>query len=523
MFFDGFWKLLNEEISLLRKYKYLCAFGCFARRRQGPTGGWVTPRTKWPKANTLMNDNLIKIYDFCGRAADLLELFKDEPHVFLLETAISNQSTGRFSFLGFDPFEIFEGGGKSCLGDLKKKFLRYKDLSPSNGFTPLASGIVGYLSYDLGLSLENIPCRPQEGSGIPDCFFGFYDCVLTVDHVLKKLIVSSSGLPEKNPFLREKRARERLEYVGKKILQGFDQSKKALLRNANLRHDKNCQSNFTKQEYLRAVRKILEHIRRGDVYQVNLSQRFELPAPAGILPADLYKRLSGLSAVNFGGYFDCKDFQIISNSPERFIKLEKNRVSTRPMKGTRSRGATAVEDRQKRKELLTSAKDKAELLMITDLERNDLGRVCQYGTVKVKQMRTIENYQTVFQATSSVEGILKKDRDAFDVLRACFPGGSVTGCPKIRAMQIIDALEPTRRGIYTGALGYMNFSGDMDFNVLIRTLIRTPKRIYFQTGGGIVADSIPEDEYEETLIKAKALRLALSSVILREADLKNIF
>lgn len=455
-----------------------------------------------------MNNNLIKIYDFSGRAADLLELFKDEPYVFLLETGISNQSTGRFSFLGFDPFEIFQGGGKSCLEDLKKKFSRYKNISFQSHLTPLSSGIVGYLSYDLGLSWENIPRYSKEDLSAPDCFFGFYDCILTVDHVLRKLIVSFTGLPEKNSAARRKRAAARLNEIAKRLQPSSgSEPDRRVLKDQKLLKD--LKSNFTKQEYLRAVRKVLDRIRRGDVYQVNLSQRFDLPAPAGILPADLYKKLSGLSAVNFGGYFDCGNFQIISNSPERFIKLENNLVSTRPMKGTRSRGATAVEDRQKRRELLASAKDKAELLMITDLERNDLGRVCEYGTVKVKQMRAIENYQTVFQATSAVEGILKKDHDAFDVLRACFPGGSVTGCPKIRAMQMIEALEPTRRGIYTGALGYMSFSGDMDFNVLIRTLIKTPDKIYFQTGGGIVVDSIPEEEYAETLIKAKALRFAL--------------
>jgi len=461
-----------------------------------------------------MNDNLIKIYDFSGRAVELLELFKDEPYVFLLETGISNQSTGRFSFLGFDPFEIFRGNDKNCLEALKNKFLQYKNFHFQNNSTPLECGIIGYLSYDLGLSWENIPGYSKEDLGIPDSFFGFYDCILTIDHVLKKLIVSSSGLPEKNSSVRRKRTAARLKEITER-LQRFSPELKTVRRTGHdvlkdQRPVQGIKSNFTKSAYLQAIRRVLEHIRRGDVYQVNLSQRFELPAPAGILPTDLYSKLSDLSAVNFGGYFDCGDFQIISNSPERFIKLENNLISTRPMKGTRSRGATPVEDRNKRRELLTSAKDKAELLMITDLERNDLGRVCEYGTVKVKQMRAIENYQTVFQATSTIEGILKKNHNAFDVLRACFPGGSVTGCPKIRAMQVIEALEPTRRGIYTGALGYMSFSGDMDFNILIRTLIRTNKKIYFQTGGGIVADSIPEEEYEETLVKAKALRLALS-------------
>ena len=273
---------------------------------------------------------------------------------------------------------------------------------------------------------------------------------------------------------------------------------------------KHLRSNFTRPEYLRSVRRILEHIKRGDVYQVNLSQRFEYDLEKTRSPIEIYKRLRRVSSFNFGGYLDCGNFQIMSGSPERFIRLENNRVLTSPMKGTRPRGRNFIDDQNKRDELLKSRKDKAELLMITDLERNDLGRVCGYGSVRVKNMRALEKYKTVFQTTSTVEGLLRKDKNAFDLLKACFPGGSVTGCPKIRAMKIIEALEPNHRGVYTGAFGYMSFSHrHMDFNILIRTLVKIRDKIYFHAGSGIVADSIPREEYEETLVKAKAMRLCL--------------
>jgi len=230
----------------------------------------------------------------------------------------------------------------------------------------------------------------------------------------------------------------------------------------------------------------------------------------------LYRDLRNFSPSPFGGYMDCGNFQLISNSPERFLHLNNGIVQTRPMKGTRPRGNDEFHDKILREEILNSEKEKAELLMITDLQRNDLGRNCEYGSVSVKEMRTLEEYKYVFQATSTIEGILRKDKDCFDLIQSCFPGGSVTGCPKIRAMTIIEELEPTRRGMYTGSLGYINFDGNMDFNILIRTLLACQNKLYFQVGGGIVADSVPEHEYNETLIKARALRTCLETGFLRK-------
>jgi len=265
------------------------------------------------------------------------------------------------------------------------------------------------------------------------------------------------------------------------------------------------------------VQKALDHISCGDIYQVNLSQRFELDLnECDFNPLLLYKVLRLYSPSPFGGFLDGGNFQLVSNSPERFLHLNNGVVQTRPMKGTRPRGDNDLQDKKFRQELLNSKKEKAELLMITDLQRNDLGRVCEYGSVSVREMRTLEDYKYVFQATSTIEGMLSKDKDCFDLIRASFPGGSVTGCPKIRAMEIIEELEPTRRGMYTGSLGYINFNGDMDLNILIRTLFTCPGKLTFQVGGGIVADSIPENEYDETLIKARAMKACLEAGMLRK-------
>lgn len=452
---------------------------------------------------------LTRTYDFDGDALGLCARFRQEPHLFCLDSNRFDQGQGRYSFIGFDPFDVFVDSGKDTLSSLKKRYARYSEPRQETP-TPFAAGIVGYLGYDYGLYQEKIKSRAKDDLKLPDAVFGFYDRVLTIDHPQKKLYVTSSGLPEKNKSLREKRAAGRLEHV-----------ERALARPSAREHfssdSPKClsdfSSNFTKDEYLATIRKVLDHISRGDIYQLNLSQRFTYDtAGENVDPLEIYRSLRRLSPVSFGGYFDAGVARLISNSPEMFLRLRGGLAQTRPMKGTRPRGQGTLEDQRLKNEIARSEKDKAELLMVTDLERNDLGKVCDYGSVRVSEMRAIEEYQYVFQATSSVEGILRADHDCFDLIEACFPGGSITGCPKIRAMEIIEELEPTRRGPYTGSMGYIDFSGNMDLNVLIRTLIHRGQKIYFQVGGGIVADSTPEGEYEETLVKARALRACLAGM-----------
>jgi para-aminobenzoate synthetase component 1 len=251
-----------------------------------------------------------------------------------------------------------------------------------------------------------------------------------------------------------------------------------------------------------------DYIRRGDIYQVNLSLSFGGRTAASA--AQIYESLRLASPSCFGAFLDAGDFQILSSSPERFLSLQRDRVLTRPMKGTRPRSRSKPEDARLKQELLLSEKDKAELMMITDLERNDLGRVCAYNSIGVESLRSLETYATVYQTTATVRGRLHAGYDNIDLLQACFPGGSITGCPKIRAMQIIEELEPCRRSFYTGALGYINCNGDMDFNILIRTILKKGDQVFFNAGAGIVADSDPRSEYAEVMVKAKAMMGAVA-------------
>ncbi|MBM3246782.1 MAG: aminodeoxychorismate synthase component I [Candidatus Omnitrophica bacterium] len=430
---------------------------------------------------------------------------KNERYCFFLDSSLNTAGLGRYSFLGIEPFYILKTRGKSPFTRLREVISRYQIALPKNGF-PFLGGAVGYLSYDLGLILEEkVKALPKQGGlAIPDCFFGFYNTALCIDHLKDELHIFCVGFPEAKAHL----AKALCERNFKKIYR--------LLSNVNPRQNFSAaaqsqapeapgqlNSNFSREEYLAAVKKAKDYIRRGDIYQVNLSQQFT--AKSALSGLEIYRRLRQLSPSSFGSYFDAGEFQILSSSPESFLRLQDGIVTTRPMKGTRPRAKDKRKDSRLRQELLKSAKDRAELTMIVDLERNDLGRVCNYDSVKVTRLRQMEQYNTVFQTTATVCGRLHKNRDRVDLLRACFPGGSITGCPKIRAMEIIEELEPVRRNVYTGCLGYLSFGGDMDFNILIRTILKKENQLYFGVGGGIVADSRPEDEYTETLVKARAM------------------
>jgi aminodeoxychorismate synthase component I len=272
------------------------------------------------------------------------------------------------------------------------------------------------------------------------------------------------------------------------------------------------QSHFDENSYSRAVQTVKDHIAAGDVYQVCLTHRHETPLVGGSA-WDLYKELRRINPAPFASFLRFPEVEIVSSSPERFLKVDASGLAEcRPIKGTRPRGKTPVEDERLRNELQNSPKDRAENVMIVDLVRNDFGRVCRYGSVLVPDFLTIEEYATVFQMVSTVEGRLAEGRDRFDLIRACFPGGSMTGAPKIEAMKIIDTIEPVTRGIYSGAIGYLDFRGAMDLSMVIRTIIVKDGRCYFHVGGGIVADSDPAAEYQETQDKAKALTMAIENI-----------
>lgn len=458
----------------------------------------------------------------------IFDCLKDKRNVFFLDSCLHRGNLGRYSFLGFEPFYILKTkGNEDSFGKIRKLLKRYTLDNQKYPF-PFLGGAVGYFAYDLGLYLEKIRPIAKDDLGLPDLFLGFYDTIIALDHLKKKLFIFSSGFPEANYLLAKKRAEYRLKQclgylseidrnntnaLGKLSLrtEGEAISKMGLLRSLSLpRNDNsNLTSNFTRVKYLRAVNKAKGYIKKGDIYQVNLSQRFQAKTKSN--PSDLYARLRNASPSEFSAYLDCEDFQILSSSPERFLYSDGRKVISRPMKGTRPRARNPESDRHNKRDLLQSAKDKAELLMIVDLLRNDLGRVCEYGSIKARPLRRLEAYSTVYQTTAGIEGILHKDKDRLDLLKACFPGGSITGCPKIRSMQIIAELEPQRRGIYTGALGYFGFNNTMDFNILIRTILQKKDMLYFQAGGGIVADSKPQAEYDETLVKARGMMQAIGA------------
>ncbi len=449
------------------------------------------------------------------------EIFRTSACSFILDSGTHEYGLGEYAFIGSDPFLLVRAEGsdvkiarKDSSDVLKnadvleviKRILSDYQIENAISPVPFCGGCVGYFSYDLGRTLEKIPNKAKNDSGVPDCCLAFYDLTIAYSYSKDRFYVVSTGFPEKG-LKREKRAEERLKLVLGRLKELKGKQSNNSIVSSSIINGEDILSNFTKASYLNIVDKIKEYIAAGDIYQVNLSQRFTCDLCMDSF--ELYKRLTKINPAPFGGFLNFGEESIISASPERFLYLKDGVVRTRPMKGTRPRGKTQEEDERLKNDLLKSEKDKAELMMIVDLERNDIGRVCEYGSVCLERKRDIEEYSTVFQTTSTVRGRLSKGKDRIDLLRACFPGGSITGAPKIRAMEIIEELEPTRRGIYTGSLGYLSFSGEMDLNILIRTLVAKKNEICFQVGGGIVADSDPESEYQETLDKARALFGAL--------------
>jgi para-aminobenzoate synthetase component 1 len=456
-------------------------------------------------------------------AAEAFELFHRRPFSFFLDSGMNHENLGRYSFIGSDPFLVLKSRGNeiASLGpkgreskrgnpfEALNELLKEYTIEPCPSPTPFIGGVVGYFSYDLCHFIESLPSTAADDLQLPECYLAFYDLVLTYDHLKGKTYIASSGFPEREESKRLRRAAERIQEVKEKLIaQTSPLTKDPIPSRSNRALGITLQSNFTRQEYLEAVEAAREYIAAGDIFQVNLSQRFEADLP--VSPYELYRHLRHINPAPFAAYLNFDELTVLSASPERFLKVKDNWVETRPMKGTRPRGNSAAEDEALAKELQNSIKDKAENVMIVDLERNDLGRVCRFGTVKVRELWTLEKYATVFQLTSTVEGRLRQGKDRIDLLKACFPGGSITGAPKVRAMKIIDELEPTKRSIYTGSLGYLSFGGEMDLNIVIRTILAKNGKAYLQVGGGIVYDSEPEAEYQETLDKAKALFQALS-------------
>ena len=453
---------------------------------------------------------------------EAFEVFKDRPFSFFLDGGMDPQRLGEYSFVGSDPFLLLRSRGREVTlsrngvqhivygnpFDVLGGLLDTYRLDPGPSPMPLNGGAVGYFSYDLGRFVECLPAAAIDDLELPECYFGFYDVVLAFDNQRHKAYIVSTGFPEMRESQRLERAQRRLEEV-KERLDGASRASDAMASPPST-EQVTLTPNFTHDEYLRAVQKARQYIIDGDIFEVNLSQRFE--GDLHMTPYELYRRLKHFNPAPFASYLGFDEVSVVSASPERFLRLRSDWVETRPIKGTRPRGKTLEEDEALARELLSSEKDRAENMMIVDLERNDLGRVCRFGTVKVTELHMLEKSPTVYHLTSNVEGRLRPGVDRMDLLKATFPGGSITGAPKVRAMEIIDELEPTRRSVYTGSIGYLSFSGELDTNIVIRTFLIKDGRFYFQVGGAVVYDSNPEAEYQETLHKGRALVQALNAV-----------
>ncbi|HSA60418.1 MAG TPA: aminodeoxychorismate synthase component I [bacterium] len=417
----------------------------------------------------------------------------ERPHFALLESSLG----GRYSIAASDPLYVLEPkDGVSFLDDLRGRLRETPAVDAPD--LPFAGGWIGYLGYEL--YPETIgKVAPREPALIPKATLAFYDRFYLFDHVRNEgrwlqWRPGGRGVDRGPPERPAKRSTGGPPPSGLRVT--------PLPAGA-------LESNFTRNEYLAAVRKIREYIAAGDCYQVNLSQKFT--APVSHPPAVIYERLRSVSPSPYAAFLNLGGAQILSSSPECFLELAGSKIVTRPIKGTRPRGNDGDEDAALKEELLSSPKDRAELLMITDLERNDLGRVCRTGSVRVRDLRTVETYPQVHHLVSTIEGELEVGRDILDLLKATFPGGSVTGAPKVRAMQVIRELEPHAREVYCGAIGYVSLNGKAQFNVAIRTMVVKEGRAHFWSGGGIVADSDPESEYKETLVKAKGMVGALNA------------
>lgn len=439
--------------------------------------------------------------------------FHYQPYALFLDSARADPRLGRYAFIAAEPFQVLTSrggtiqlGNREFTGDpfaaFQAELARYP-LPHLPKLPPFQGGAAGYLGYDLCHHLETLPRPGGSHSAAPDMVMGFYDCVLAFDLHEQRAWILSSGFPEQSPRGRAARSRARAHAFRDKL------SASAIRPALNDFQPARIQADFTPESYQRAVQRVIDYILSGDIFQANLAQRFYGELGPADTPFALYRRLRAINPAPFAAYLNCGQTVVACASPERFLKLQAGQVETRPIKGTRPRGHNPAEDQRLADELLASEKDRAENVMIVDLLRNDLARVCQPASVHVPELCMLESFASVHHLISTVTGTLRPGTDSVALLQACFPGGSITGAPKVRAMEIIAELEPTPRGPYCGSIGYLGFNGDMDLNISIRTMVLNGNKVSFHAGGGIVADSDPVAEYLETLAKARLLFEAL--------------
>lgn len=445
---------------------------------------------------------------------------------FLFESVIGGEKVGRFSFLGTEPFLRFEARGPEVsvtyahepekarqftsadpFGDLQNLIERYRAVQLP-GLPRFTGGAVGYASYDAVRYTEHLPNCPKDDRGLPDLSFAFYDRMVLFDHIRKTVLVVAHAIVEPGADLKA---------AYENACDGVDE---LVSRLSEASHELGIEdidtegpvrivprSNFTREQYESVVRHCQEYIKAGDIFQVVPSQRFQVETSAE--PFNIYRVLRVVNPSPFLFYLSFDNFHLIGSSPEILVRVEDGMVTIRPLAGTRRRGRDEAEDRALAAELLADPKERAEHIMLVDLGRNDVGRVADFQTVQLTDVMKVERYSHVMHITSNVTGKLSAGKTAFDALRAGLPAGTVSGAPKVRAMQIIDEVEPQKRGPYAGAVGYIDFTGNMDTCIALRTLVLQGKTAYVQAGGGIVYDSVPADEYEETVNKARGILKAI--------------
>jgi anthranilate synthase component 1 len=447
--------------------------------------------------------NVIPVYksviaDFLTPVSAFLKLERNQKHAFLLESVEGGETVGRYSFLGCDPFLVMRcknDDGVDFLRNVRSTMGRFRSVRIPN-LPPFTGGAVGYFGYGMVRTIENIPDSGRDDLGLDDAVLMFYKTVLAFDHLRHQIHIISNLLIDE--------AKESLESQYEMAVAEISAIEALLRAPLELRDSTHkdgepaVRSNFEKANYLKAIEKAKEYIAAGDIFQVVLAQRFEFDLP--VPPFDVYRALRIVNPSPYMFFLKMPDVSIVGSSPEMLVKIRDREASYRPIAGTRARGKDEAADE----------KERAEHIMLVDLGRNDLGRVCKYGSVRVEDLMFIERYSHVMHLVSSLKGELRDDVDRWDALMACFPAGTVSGAPKVRAMEIIDEMEPTKRGVYAGAVMYVDFSNNLDSCIAIRTLVTRDNKGYIQAGGGIVADSDPEAEYMETVNKSRALIRAIA-------------
>ncbi len=474
-----------------------------------------------PVAKTLSADLLTPVGAFLSIAAR-------QKYAFLLESVEGGEKIGRYTFLGAQPRMVITARGnemtiregsrlrrqQGSVIDLLRSELRQHKPATIAGLPPFISGGVGYFAYDMVRQFERLPATTKDDTHLPDCVFTFYDRLLAFDHLRHQVhIIAAADVRSESPRKAYDRALHDIDAIEKKLATGLRSQRLQFGSDGKPKPIK-VHHSTSRSDFVKSVRRAKEYISAGDIFQVVLSQRLDFKPPAE--PFQIYRALRTVNPSPYMFFLQLDDMHVLGASPEMLVRVSGRKLEYRPIAGTHKRGADAAEDERLIEQLRNDEKERAEHVMLVDLGRNDLGRVSDYGSVKVRDLMYVEKYSHVMHLVSALEGQLRPDLDALDALAACFPAGTLSGAPKVRAMEIIEELEPLRRGVYGGSVLYADHAGNLDSCIAIRTMVLHKNRAYVQAGAGIVADSDPESEYQECMNKASALLRACERAAKRD-------